>query len=46
MEHVRNHAINYHIIKPDRPQQNRAETVIQEVKKRWFRKMVKRTVPK
>jgi hypothetical protein len=46
MKHVHNHAIDYHIIEPNRPQQNRAETVIWEVKKWWFRQMVKRKVPK
>jgi hypothetical protein len=46
MKDVRNHAIDYHVIEPNRPQQNQAETVICEVKKRWFRQMVKRKVPK
>jgi hypothetical protein len=46
MKQIRNHDIDYHIIEPNRPQQNRAETVIREVKKRWFRQMVKRKVPK
>ena len=46
MKHIRNHAIDYHIIEPNRPQQNQAETVIREVKKRWFRQMFKRKVPK
>jgi hypothetical protein len=46
MKHIRDYGIDYHIIKPHRPQQNRAETVIREVKKRWFRQMVKRNVPK
>jgi hypothetical protein len=46
MKHVRNHAIDYHIIEPNRPQQNQAETMIREVKKWWFRQMVKRKVPK
>jgi hypothetical protein len=36
MKHVRNHAINYHIIEPNRPQQNQAETILREVKKWWF----------
>jgi hypothetical protein len=36
MKHVRGYGINYHCIEPRRPQQNRAETVIREVKKRWF----------
>jgi hypothetical protein len=46
MKQIRSHGINYHIIEPHKPQQNRAETVIREVKKRWFRQMVKRKVPK
>jgi hypothetical protein len=46
MKHIRDYVINYHITKPNRPQQNRAETVIREVKKRCFRQMAKRKVPK
>jgi hypothetical protein len=46
MKQVRKYGIDYHIIEPHRSQQNRAETVIWEVKKRWFRQMVKRKVPK
>jgi hypothetical protein len=46
MKHVRYFVIDCHITEPNRPQQNRAETVIREVKKRWFRQMVKRKVPK
>lgn len=46
MKHVRAYGIDYHCIEPHRPQQNRAETVIREVKKRWFRQMVKQNVPK
>jgi hypothetical protein len=46
MKHVRDYAIDYHVTEPNRPQQNRAETVIREVKKRWFRQMVKRKVSK
>ena len=46
MKQIRHHGVDYHIIEPHRPQQNRAETVIREVKKRWFRQMVKRKVPK
>lgn len=46
MKHVCDYGIDYHLIEPYRPQQNRAETVIREVKKRWFRQMVKRNVPK
>jgi hypothetical protein len=46
MKRVRDYGIDYHLIEPHRPQQNRVETVIREVKKRWFRQMVKRSVPK
>jgi hypothetical protein len=46
MKQIRDHHIDYHIIEPYRPQQNRAETVIREVKKRWFRQMTRRKVPK
>jgi hypothetical protein len=46
MKNVRGYGIDYHCTEPHRPQQNRAETVIREVKKRWFRQMVKRNVPK
>jgi hypothetical protein len=41
MKHIRDYGIDYHLIEPYRPQQNRVETVIREVKKRWFRQMAK-----
>jgi hypothetical protein len=43
---VRKYGIDHHVSEPHRPQQNRAEAVIREVKKRWFRQMTKRRVPK
>lgn len=43
---VRKYGIEHHVSEPNRPQQNRAEAVIREVKKRWFRQMTKRRVPK
>ena len=43
---VRKYGIEHHVSKPHRPQQNRAEAVIREVKRRWFRQMTKRRVPK
>ena len=45
MNQVRKHGIMHHTSEPHRPQQNRAESVIREVKKRWFRQMTKRRVP-
>jgi len=46
MTNVRKYGIEHHLSEPHRPQQNRAESVIREVKKRWFRQMNKRKVPK
>jgi hypothetical protein len=46
MTNVRKFGIEHHLSEPNRPQQNRAESVIREVKKRWFRQMTKRKVPK
>jgi hypothetical protein len=46
MANVRKYGIEHHLSEPHRPQQNRAESVIREVKKRWFRQMNKRKVPK
>ena len=45
-KNVRKHGIEHHLSEPGRPQQNRAESVIREVKRRWFRLMVKQKVPK
>ncbi len=42
----RKYGIDHHVLEPNRPQQNRAESIIREVKKRWFRQMTKRRVPK
>ncbi len=41
MANVRKYAIEHHLSEPHRPQQNRAESVIREVKKQWFRQMKK-----
>jgi hypothetical protein len=46
MKHIRDLGIDFHITEPHRSQQNRAEAAIREIKKRWFRQMVKRKVPK
>ena len=43
---VRKYGIDHHVSEPNRPQQNRAESAIREVKKRWFRQMTKKRVPK
>jgi hypothetical protein len=45
MKQVRKHGIDHHVSEPQRPQENRAESVIREIKKRWYRQMTKRRVP-
>ena len=45
MQNVRKHGIEHHVSKPHRPQQNRAESIIREVKKWWFQQMTKLWVP-
>ncbi|KAI2495883.1 hypothetical protein MHU86_18624 [Fragilaria crotonensis] len=46
MQTIRKYNIEHHVSKPHRPQQNCAESVIREVKRKWFRQMTKRKVPK
>ena len=46
MKNVRKYSVDYHITEPDRPNHNFAEGVIREIRKKWFRVMVKRRVPK
>jgi hypothetical protein len=45
MRNIRKYSIDYHITERDRPNHNFAEGVIQEVRKKWFRIMVRRKVP-
>jgi hypothetical protein len=46
MRNIRKYAIDYKITEPERPNHNFAEGVIREVRKKWFRIMVKKKVPK
>ena len=46
MQIVMKYGIEHHVSEPHRPQQNRAEAVIREVKRKWFRQMTTRRVPK
>ena len=46
IKNVRKYGIDHHVSEPHRPQQNRAESVIREVKRRWYRQMTKKKVPK
>ena len=43
---IRMHGIKYHISEPRQPNQNPSESAIREIKKRWYRVMMKRSVPK
>ncbi len=43
---LRKHNIKYRVTEPGRHNQNRAEGVICEIKKKWFRTMIKKKVPK
>lgn len=45
MKNVRKYSINYKITEPERPNHNFAEGVIREIRKKWFRIMVKKKVP-
>jgi Reverse transcriptase (RNA-dependent DNA polymerase) len=46
MKNIRMYSINHKVTEPERPNHNFAEGVIREVRKKWFRIMVKRKVPK
>ncbi|KAI2495086.1 Reverse transcriptase (RNA-dependent DNA polymerase) [Fragilaria crotonensis] len=45
MKNVRKYSIDFHITGPYRPNHNFAEGVIREVRKKWFRIMVRKNVP-
>ena len=46
MEQVRKHHIDYHVTELERYNQSRVEGVIREIRKKWFRVMTKKHVPK
>ena len=45
MQNVRKYSINYHVTEPYRPNHNFAEGVIREIRKKWYRIMVRKSVP-
>jgi hypothetical protein len=45
MKNVRKYSIDFHITEPYRPNHNFAEGVIREIRKKWFRIMVRKSVP-
>ena len=46
MEQVRKHHIDYHVTEPERYNQSWVKGVIREIRKKWFRVMTKKYVPK
>ena len=45
MKQVRKHDIDYHIIEPDSPNQNPCEHTIGELRRKWFRLMIRKRIP-
>lgn len=46
MQTMKKNDIKFHITEPFRHNQNRAETVIRELRRKWFRTMIRRRVPR
>ena len=46
MKQIRTHNINYHISEPDMHNQNPVEGVIREIRRKWYRTMVRKRVPR
>ena len=46
MKNIRKYSINHKVSEPERPNHNFAEGVIREVRKKWYRIMLKKKVPK
>jgi len=46
MKKIRKYDIDFHVSEPERSNQNAAEGVIREVRKKWFRMMVAKRVPR
>ena len=43
---IRKYDVDYHISEPERSNQNPAEGVIRELRKKWFRTMIRKRVPR
>jgi hypothetical protein len=46
MRNIRKYLIDHRVTEPERPNHNFAEGVIREIRKKWYRKMVKKHVPR
>ena len=45
MKNIRKYCVSHHVTEPYRPNHNFVEGVIREVRKKWFRVMVRKSVP-
>jgi hypothetical protein len=45
MSNIRKYSIDYHVTEPHRPNHNFAEGDIREIRRKWFRVMVRKSVP-
>ena len=45
MKQIRRHNINFHVSEPDHHNQNPVEGVIRELRRKWFRTMVRKRIP-
>ena len=45
MKQIRSNDINFHITEPDLHKQNPAEGVIREIRRKWYRVMIRKRVP-
>ena len=46
MQQVRKHHIDFHLTEPEQYNQSQVEGVIREIRTKWFRVMIERSVPK
>jgi len=46
MKQIRRHDIDYHVTEPDQHNQNPVEGVIRELRRKWYRIMIRKRVPK
>jgi hypothetical protein len=46
VRNIRKYSIDHRVTEPDRPNHNLAEGVIREIRKKWYRVMMKKSVPR
>ena len=46
MKQIRKNDIDFHVMEPDRYNQNPCEGVVREVRRKWFRTMIRNQVPR